>query len=449
MRLALVTPWPDDRSGIADYAFSLVSGLSHPSLHITVFTKSSQPVALNGVSFVNDNHESWDLRHFDLVVYQFGNNVDYHGYMLDLLEKFPGVIHLHDFVLHHLLVGHAENRSKLPAYLEIVTRLYGSAVGLQAKRSLGNEIPFWRRGDIIRYPLCEKVLEQGCGYIVHSRFVHDEIRRRLPELPGIIIPQTYPDEPHTVSPCHLGEFWIGVFGHIHPNRCVDVLLRALQQVSSDGRTIVIRLVGPCIENTYLETLQEIVEPLEGRVRLDTLGYTPHQQFHDEIAACDVCVALRNPTLGETSAVVTRAMKLGKPTIVTRAGWYGELPECVLKVDPGPDGADELSGHLNRLLHNNEFLAEIKHRTAQFARSAYDYSRVSRRYVDAIYAFYNFLHSSASRRADQYFLVDPLVDAFADLNLVSPNDDLRIRDFVYRKLDVCFSGQVSGRSIKSI
>jgi glycosyltransferase involved in cell wall biosynthesis len=51
-----------------------------------------------------------------------------------------------------------------------------------------------------------------------------------------------------------------------------------------------------------------------------------------MAACDVLVNLRYPTMGETSGSVIRALSLGKPLVVSDVGWFGELPDdTVLKV----------------------------------------------------------------------------------------------------------------------
>ena len=51
-----------------------------------------------------------------------------------------------------------------------------------------------------------------------------------------------------------------------------------------------------------------------------------------MAACDVLVNLRYPTMGETSGSVIRALSLGKPLIVSDVGWFSELPDdAVLKV----------------------------------------------------------------------------------------------------------------------
>jgi glycosyltransferase involved in cell wall biosynthesis len=51
-----------------------------------------------------------------------------------------------------------------------------------------------------------------------------------------------------------------------------------------------------------------------------------------MAACDVLVNLRYPTMGETSGSVIRALSLGKPIVVSDVGWFSELPDdAVLKV----------------------------------------------------------------------------------------------------------------------
>ncbi len=51
-----------------------------------------------------------------------------------------------------------------------------------------------------------------------------------------------------------------------------------------------------------------------------------------MAACDVLVNLRYPTMGETSGSAIRALALGKPLIVSDVGWFSELPDgAVLKV----------------------------------------------------------------------------------------------------------------------
>ena len=59
---------------------------------------------------------------------------------------------------------------------------------------------------------------------------------------------------------------------------------------------------------------------------------PEERLWSLMAACDVLVNLRYPTMGETSGSVIRALSLGKPLLVSDVGWFRELPDdVVLKV----------------------------------------------------------------------------------------------------------------------
>ena len=58
-------------------------------------------------------------------------------------------------------------------------------------------------------------------------------------------------------------------------------------------------------------------------------------------ACDVHVNLRSPTMGETSGTAIRALALGKPLVVSDVGWFSELPDDVaLKVPVDDDEVDD-------------------------------------------------------------------------------------------------------------
>ena len=56
-----------------------------------------------------------------------------------------------------------------------------------------------------------------------------------------------------------------------------------------------------------------------------------------MAACDVCVSLRAPTMGETSGSAMRALSLGRPLVVSDLGWFAELPDGVARKVPVGEG----------------------------------------------------------------------------------------------------------------
>ncbi len=68
-----------------------------------------------------------------------------------------------------------------------------------------------------------------------------------------------------------------------------------------------------------------------------------------MAAADVHVNLRSPTMGETSGTAIRALTLGKPLVVSDVGWFAELPDDVaLKVPVDAHEVDTLAAALELL-----------------------------------------------------------------------------------------------------
>jgi hypothetical protein len=77
-----------------------------------------------------------------------------------------------------------------------------------------------------------------------------------------------------------------------------------------------------------------------------MDYVPEDRMWSLMAACDVLVNLRYPTMGETSGSVIRGLSLGKAMVVSDVGWFGELPDDVaLKVPVDEYEVPTLAGAL--------------------------------------------------------------------------------------------------------
>ena len=125
-------------------------------------------------------------------------------------------------------------------------------------------------------------------------------------------------------------------------------------------------------------------------------------------------------MGETSAVVTQALQLGTPVIVTDVGWYAELPDFVLKVPAGPAAVDALVEHLARLDANRESLHSLAESTRRYASTELDFAAVITRYV-------GILTELAGERSRRRIIEDALYRevavALADVELSgSPQED---------------------------
>ena len=112
---------PPERSGIADYSALLVPALRRRvDLEIAPRGKSA-----NG----------------EVALYHMGNDPTVHGWILEQLRRRPGVVVLHDFVLHHLVAGLTLGRKDRRGYLAAMERDAGVAGRLLALGVVDGCIP--------------------------------------------------------------------------------------------------------------------------------------------------------------------------------------------------------------------------------------------------------------------------------------------------------------------
>src|SRR5260370_10675001 len=81
-----------------------------------------------------------------------------------------------------------------------------------------------------------------------------------------------------------------------------------------------------------------------------LGFRRIDEFVRYMAACDIILNLRYPTVGENSGTLMRALGLGKAVIVSEVGSFSELPDSIcLKAPVGAGEEDHLFEYLNLLV----------------------------------------------------------------------------------------------------
>ncbi len=238
----------------------------------------------------------------------------------------PGVVVLHELVLHHLIAGVTIGRGDGRGYLDAMERDLGVAGRLIGLGVLDNLLPLPWETQPERFPLTGSVLDLASGLIVHSHYVEEGARAAGYAGPLWRIPHpAWPVE--TIEPAELaGEPLIGCFGHLNMNKRIPQLLEAfvvLRQRRPGARLL---LVGEATERFDLDRRLERLGL--GQDALLRESYVSEDRFWSLMAACDVLVNLRSPTMGETSGSVIRGLSLGKPMLVSDVGWFSELPDGV-------------------------------------------------------------------------------------------------------------------------
>jgi glycosyltransferase involved in cell wall biosynthesis len=362
VKLAYFSPLPPERSGIADY-----SALLLPALADRIDVK----VAKRG--------KTRPPRGTDVALYHVGNNPEAHGWIVDALRRRPGIVVLHDFVLHHLVAGLTLGRGDVAGYLDAMQRDAG-VVGRLLAHGVVDQLlpPIWeeRAAD---FPLTSVVLDRADGVICHSRYVEGLLRDYGYGGPVAVVPMpAWPSVELGDAVVHKSRSpVIGCFGYLDRPKRIPELLQAFGSLRERFPDALLVLGGSAAADVKLE-------PKEGVLRLEHLD---EPELWRQLAACDVVVSLRSPTMGETSGMVIRALSLGKPLVVSDVGWFSELPDDIAaKVPVDEREVETLTQALDRLAGDEELRRRMGEAALESAKTEHDLGRVADLYVKAIEEF---------------------------------------------------------------
>jgi glycosyltransferase involved in cell wall biosynthesis len=399
LRVAWFSPLPPARSGIADYSAELLPALAE-HLHLELYVEDGFKVersladrfAVRGYRAFAALAESYDA-----VVYHLGNNADYHAGIYRRLLDHPGIVVLHEYVLHHLVRGMTLVQGDLAGYLDEVRYAYGRTGESLARRNVAKGIPL----DVWSFPLFERAVDRSLGLLVHNDFTAQKV---LASRPGTRIARV----PHHLC---LGEgeggdaeggrsvaavraelgipagaFVVASFGFITPSKRLDVALRAFARVKARVPHAVYLLVGEV--SPYYDFASVLSPELAAGVTV--VGRTEIDRFLLTMRAVDVAVNLRHPTAGETSGTLIRLLGTGKPVIVSENGAFAEIPDgCCAKVPLGELEEELLAATLIRLAEDEALRHEMgenarRHTAAHhtLAGSARGYAELIREVVEA-------------------------------------------------------------------
>jgi glycosyltransferase involved in cell wall biosynthesis len=360
VNVAYYSPLPPERSGVADYSALLLPELER-RLDVTVVRRGVRRWRRRSAHYT------------DVALYHIGNDPERHWWIVEALRRRPGVVVLHDLVLHHLIAGMTLGRGDNDGYLDAMQR-EGGAVGRMLAHAVIDGLlpPVWERR-AHEFPLTGDILSLASGVIVHSAYVERRVRQHGYAGPVWRIPlAAWPmpiDLPDAALPADRLVF--GSFGHLNPSKRVPQLLDAFALLRERVPEALLLLVGSVAPGLEFELPEDVVH----------FDYVPEDRLWSLLAAADVCVSLRFPTMGETSGVVVRALTAGRPQVVSDVGWFSELPdEVALKVPVGGEEVELLATALERLAGDPGLRASMGAAAHAYAVREHDLDRVADAYA---------------------------------------------------------------------
>lgn len=374
LRLALWTPLPPLKTGVADYVEELLPYLDK-EFDLEIFVDTDYVVKPDLESrykiFPYPRYqERANVQPFDLNVYQMGNNA-FHFFVYEQALRVPGLVVLHDlsisFGLYHYYVGIHND-------IETFRREFEYSEGKQALLTF-NRLYASGNGDALmnffgdKYML-KQLSKRNYAFLTHLPYGADLIRERYgahhvysmylgssdpyDELPGV--------DKRTAREL-LGfkddQFVIGVFGHLQATKQNDVSLRALARLKDRYPNLILVFAGEINPaNHYDHYLYDLIAKLKLQEHVRLTGYLSRDDMQKYYLASDVVVNLRYPSFGQMSATLSRAIASGRPVIVTDLPEWRFLPEEFCWRVPAEDkNGIALAEYLERLIQDKDLLEE--------------------------------------------------------------------------------------------
>jgi glycosyltransferase involved in cell wall biosynthesis/SAM-dependent methyltransferase len=348
---------PPSRSGIADYSEALVAELGK----------------LMDLEIVSSADQVHDPARFDAAIYHLGNN-PHHDFVYEAAIANPGIVVMHEANLHHLIAHVTIRRDRWDAYI--------------AEAELNGGAPARQRAELTRtltigpdYEGCKmirRVLDSAKGIVVHSHFMVEEMHKAGYKGPIVVIPHGAwvpqvdgapfreklgigPDTP-----------LVGTFGHLKPYKRIQEALRAFRRVVKEYPEARMILVGEPHPEIRLDSLPPSVK---------LIGFAEIDEFVGYMAACDIVLNLRFPTVGESSGSLLRAMGLGKAVLVSNLGSFAEFPnDAVLKVPVGVEEDEVLFEYLKLLVSRPDLSQALGQSAKRYVEETCNWSVVAGAYA---------------------------------------------------------------------
>ncbi|HKI04306.1 MAG TPA: glycosyltransferase family 4 protein [Thermoanaerobaculia bacterium] len=386
MNLDYVSPLPPVRSGIADYSVDLLPPLAEIA-DVRLIRLPDQPVD-------PEIERRWPMAPASetgaggrLPLYQMGNN-RYHIGVLDLAMRLPGVLTLHDVVLHHLLLELTLGREEPSGFWDYKDRLTRDHGWIGEAAALAKRWNAWGDAPIFELPAHRALLRRQRGVLVHSEWAAAFLAEEDLGVPVRAIPMgvPLPGEADEAAGRALRDRFglprdrpvLGSFGFQTPIKRTVSAVRAL--------------AAPGLEEVHLLIVGQAapVMDLEGEARragvaerVHIMGFVPFEDFEAAIAAVDLCLNLRYPTAGETSASLLRVLAAGRPAVVSDYAQFADLPqEIALRVPLGEEEPAALAALLRGLLADPGRLRAMGRAAREHVRLRHDPALAARTVVDA-------------------------------------------------------------------
>ncbi|MDX6606870.1 MAG: hypothetical protein QOD14_1410 [Solirubrobacterales bacterium] len=391
-RIAVLTPWPPQWTGVATHSRRIVPELTaHADVDVIVPAEENgirydRSLEAEGVGLFTASDFDWvnGLRDYDRLLYVLGGS-PFHVHAFEALMRRPGAVLAHDVRLLGLYMALQEQRHALdPGWLfEQLREMYGHRISDWELRHVWAPRVYIGQGIF----MTREIQEHAEQVIVHSHHQEDILRLEAPAaaphthvIPhGVPVPDAPPrqegasrdDGPLIVT--------LGLVSSAAKR--MPLLLAGFARVASSLPDARLAVVGELAESEH-EILSSTIADLGLGNSVLLHGRTEKREYWEILQSADLAVQLRSSFNAGASGAVSDCIAARVPVIVTGIGWLTELPPNVVLPVAEECSADGLADRMAEALGDQELRGKVKAAQESYARET-SFARVAERYAEVL------------------------------------------------------------------
>ena len=333
-RLAYVSPISVSNCKVSKFGADLLPELSRYYVIDIILEKENIVTDPWILANCNKRSTAWFEQHayiYDRIIYNFGNS-SYHKHMFALLERYPGVVILHDFFLSGVLWQ--MDMSGLPP-----SALASALQGSHGWSALAEFNDVEDVTDILdKYPCNLSVLQRALGIVSHYscprrlaiEWYGAEVANNWFVIPRLLTPVV--DIPHDQARKYVtfndDGFLVCCFCQPGEGTLTHMIIDAWQSsLLADDARCMLYLIGELPDDPYGRRIRQMAHISKGRIHVT--GKMDSDACHRLLAVADLAIQLGNEAHGVVLDSILDCMNYGIPTITNGDVVKNELPEDVI------------------------------------------------------------------------------------------------------------------------
>ncbi len=362
LAIDIFSPLPPLATDIGNHTASVLEALQQHA-QVRVWTSQQGPVGLDlpGVElrrFKPDALPAASLNRADATFFNLGNNAAFHRDIHAVARRVPGIVILHDTRLQHFFAAYSERPgADRSYYLDLLERSHGVRARAMGQAYIDGTGPLQDLVDAA--PMTLAALDGMAGAVLHNAAEQQALASQT-HVPTYYLPLSFRfgAAPLRSAPRDAAApSRLVMFGFIGENRRLFAILQALAAMPdrNNYRLDIYGLVEQEQETDALIASSGLGEQVTRH------GFVPEAVLDGALAQADLALNLRWPSMGEASGSQLRIWSAKLPALVTRVGWYAQLPaDTVFMIDPGRE-AQGIVRHLRALRENPALYARAGER----------------------------------------------------------------------------------------